>query len=179
MKKISLSSTVLAAALSFSPALLHAEPSTPAKPSAPAIEEKTEGEKKVMEEKKADFEITVTCNDAMQFDKKEIEVPLGKLIKLTLKNVGKAPKIAMGHNLVILNKGASLQPWAMKAMSARDSEFVPSDEESMKAVLAHTKLLGPDEEDAVTFTLTEAGEYEFLCSFPGHFSLMRGKLIAK
>jgi azurin len=38
-------------------------------------------------------------------------------------------------------------------------------------VLAHTKLLGPAETDTVTFTAPYvAGDYLYLCSFPGHYS---------
>ncbi len=38
-------------------------------------------------------------------------------------------------------------------------------------MLAHTKLLGPAETDTVTFTAPYvAGDYLYLCSFPGHYS---------
>lgn len=160
-----LTSTLLAAALTLTPAALLAEPG------AAATEAKAE--------KKADLEITVECNDAMQFNKKEIEIPAGKVVKLTLKNVGQVPKIAMGHNLVILNKGTDLTAWAMKAMTAKPTDFIPTAEADKKAILAHTKLLGPGEEDSITFTIKEAGDYEFLCSFPGHFALMKGKITVK
>ena len=46
--------------------------------------------------------ITITGNDTMQFDLKTIEAKAGEKIELTFKNVGKIPKIAMGHNLVVL-----------------------------------------------------------------------------
>jgi azurin len=160
-----LKSTLLAATLTLTPAVLFAE-------AAAGTTEKNE-------EKRADIEITVTCNDTMQFDKKTIEIPAGKIVKLTLKNIGKVPKIAMGHNLIVLDKGTDLTAWAMKAMTAKDTDFIPADDVSKKAVLAHTKLLGPDEEDAITFTIKEAGDYEFLCSFPGHFALMKGKITVK
>jgi azurin len=163
-----LTTTFAIAALSLAPAALLADP---------VVEKTTTTEAK--EEKKADQEVVVTCNDLMQYDKKEIEVKAGQTIKITLKNVGKAPKIAMGHNLVVLNKGADLNAWAMKAMTAKDTDYVPTDKEAKKSVLAHTKLLGPDESDSITFEIKEAGEYEYLCSFPGHFALMRGKIIAK
>ncbi len=164
MKK--LTTTLFAAALTLAPASLLAAPAAG-----------TATEKK--EDKKADLEITVTCNDQMQFDKKEIEVPAGKVVKLTLKNVGQVPKVAMGHNFVILNKGTNLSAWAMKAMVAKPTDFIPTEEADKKAILAHTKLLGPGEEDSIIFTIKEAGDYEFLCSFPGHFALMKGKITAK
>jgi azurin len=52
----------------------------------------------------------------------------------------------------------------------------------MKAsVLASTPLAGPGETVEVTFKApTAAGEYTFLCSFPGHFlSGMKGALTVK
>ena len=49
-------------------------------------------------------EVTITGNDTMQFDVKNFETKAGTKIKLTLKNVGQVPKIAMGHNLVVLKK---------------------------------------------------------------------------
>jgi len=48
--------------------------------------------------------VTITGNDTMQFDLKSFEVKSGEKVELTFKNVGKIPKIAMGHNLVVLKK---------------------------------------------------------------------------
>ena len=49
--------------------------------------------------------VTITGNDTMQFDTKEFTVETGGKVELEFKNIGKLPKIAMGHNLVILKKG--------------------------------------------------------------------------
>lgn len=127
----------------------------------------------------ADQEVTVNCNDQMQFDKKAIEVKAGEKVKLTLKNVGKLPKIAMGHNLVILKKGQEVSAFAMKAMTAKDTDYIPADKENKDKILAHSKLLGPGESDTITVTFKEAGVYNYLCSFPGHFGLMQGKITVK
>ena len=164
-----ITTTLFAAALSFAPVALFAD-SDP----APA---------KKKEEKKADQEIVIEANDQMQFNKKELEIKAGETVKITLKHVGNLPKVAMGHNLVILKKGTNLAAWAGKAMAAAATEYIPADEESKKAVIAHTKVLGggPDDlkTDSITFSIKEAGEYEFLCSFPGHFALMKGKITVK
>ena len=63
-------------------------------------------------------EITITGNDTMQFDLKTFEVNAGDKVKLTFKNIGKIPKIAMGHNLVVLKKGISAIAFGQKAMGA-------------------------------------------------------------
>jgi azurin len=158
---IKLTPTLFAAALMLSPATISAQPDT------------------TDTEKKADQEVVVEANDQMQFNKKAFEIKAGDTIKLTLKHVGKLPKIAMGHNLVILQKGTNLAGWASKAMTAAATNYIPVDEASKKAVIAKTKVLGGGESDSVTFSIKEAGEYQYLCSFPGHFALMQGKITVK
>src|SRR5215207_7020480 len=48
----------------------------------------------------------ITANDAMKFNLTRFEVAAGQEVKLTLTNMGTMPKVAMGHNLVILKKDA-------------------------------------------------------------------------
>ena len=127
----------------------------------------------------AEKEIVVNCNDQMQFDKKAIEVKAGEPIKLVVKNIGKLPKAAMGHNLVILKKDEEIAPFANKAMLARATDFIPAEKEFKDKILAHTKLLGPGETDTIKVTFKEAGTYNYLCSFPGHFAIMQGKITVK
>ena len=114
----------------------------------------------------------VISNDTMQFDIKSFEVKAGDEVKLTLKNVGKLPKIAMGHNLVILKKGDRHCVWA-EALGAGANANNPLPDGVKGDVVAFTKLLGPDESDTITFTApAEAGNYEYVCTFPGHFAMM-------
>ena len=130
---------------------------------------------------KPDQEIVLESNDQIQFNKKELEITAGETVKLTLKHVGQLPKIAMGHNFVLLAKGTNLITWAANASKPelRENNFIPKEGAEKEAVLAHTIVIGGGEETDVTFSVEEAGEYEFLCSFPGHFALMRGKVIVK
>jgi azurin len=118
--------------------------------------------------------ITVTGNDTMQFDLKSFEVKAGETVELTFKNVGKIPKIAMGHNLVVLKKGISAVAFGQKAMGAGANATNALPESVKGDAIAFTKLLGPDESESITFTAPEAGDYEYVCTFPGHFALMRG-----
>ncbi|NJM38645.1 MAG: Azurin [Akkermansiaceae bacterium] len=123
--------------------------------------------------------VEVTCNDQMQFSTKTLEATAGQPIAITVKNIGKLPVEAMGHNMVILKPGSEITAFAMKAMTAKDSAYIPADPEIAKMVVAHSKLLGPGEMDTITFTPTEAGTYPYLCSFPGHFGVMQGLLTVK
>ena len=135
-------------------------------------------EKKKQE--KADQTVTISGNDMMKFDKTGFEVKAGTKVKLVFKNVGKIPKIAMGHNVVILKKGITAIAFGQKALAA-GANAVNALPDSVKGdVLAHTKLLGPDETDTIIFDAPkEAGDYEYVCTFPGHFALMRGKMTVK
>lgn len=119
--------------------------------------------------------VVITGNDQMRFDLDEIRVKAGEQVTLTLKNTGVLSKEAMGHNWVLLKPGTDVAAFAMEAMSNKQNEFIPA---SSSAVVAHTKLLGPSESDTITFTV-EKGEYEYICSFPGHYGIMRGRLIAE
>lgn len=125
-------------------------------------------------------EIVVSGNDTMQFDVKTFEVKAGEPVTLTLKNTGKLPKIAMGHNLVVLKKGISAIAFGQKAMGAGANATNPLPDSVKEDVLASTKLLGPGESDTVKFTApAEAGSYEYVCTFPGHFAMMRGTMTVK
>lgn len=122
--------------------------------------------------------IEITANDQMKFSVTRIEAKVGEEIKVVLNNIGQLPKEAMGHNWVLLKPGSDLNAFAMAAMTARDKEYIP---DSLKGqVVAATALLGPRKSDEVTFKVTEAGEYPYLCSFPAHAAAgMKGVLVAK
>lgn len=116
----------------------------------------------------------IDSNDQMQYDKKTFEVVEGQEVTLTLTHSGQLPKVAMGHNVVILKPGTNLAEYAMKCAPAAANDYIPEDEESKALIIAHTKMLGGGEKDNITFTAPAAGEYPFFCSFPGHFALMQG-----
>ena len=109
----------------------------------------------------------------MKFDQNELRVFEGQKITLTLNHTGKMSKEIMGHNFVLLKKETNLNDFAQKAMLARENEYIPDGNET----IAYTKMIGGGESTSVNFQILEPGEYEFICSFPGHYNLMRGKLI--
>ena len=123
--------------------------------------------------------ITITGNDTMQFDLKSFDVKAGEKVELTFKNIGKIPKIAMGHNLVILKKGISAISFGQKALGAGANATNALPDSVKGDTITATKLLGPDESETITFTAPEAGDYEYVCTFPGHFAMMRGVMKVK
>jgi azurin len=121
--------------------------------------------------------LQITGNDLMQYDKKELDVASDcTQVELTLTHAGKLPKEAMGHNWVLV-KAADLSAVANAGMGAglQNNYIAPGD----KRVLASTKVVGGGESAATTFpvSLLQKGEsYMYLCTFPGHNTLMRGVL---
>ena len=119
--------------------------------------------------------LALTGNDAMQFDKKTLEASVGKPIKLTFRHVGKMDKRIMGHNFVLLKPDTNIVGFANQAAaSGAKTDWIPNDG---VAVIVHTKMLGGGQSDVIIFDAPAPGVYDFICSFPGHSSMMRGQLI--
>ena len=126
-----------------------------------------------------DAKIEITGNDQMQFNTKAFEVTEGQKVVLSFKHIGQLPAVAMGNNVVILKSGTAVPAFATKCAPAKDTGYIPQDEESKAAIVAHTKMLGGGESDEITFTAPAPGEYPFICSFPGHFAIMQGVMTVK
>jgi azurin len=119
--------------------------------------------------------LEISGNDQMQYDKHELAAPAScKEITLTLHHSGKLPKEAMGHDWVLVN-AADVSAVANAGMGAglANNYVAPGD----KRVLANTKVVGGGESTSVTFPtsiLKPGGAYKYLCTFPGHYTLMNG-----
>jgi azurin len=109
----------------------------------------------------------------MKFDKDEIRVKAGSTVELTLNHIGSLPIEAMGHNFVLLGNGVDMAAFASKAVKAKENDYIPEGFE----IIAHTKMIGGGESTKITFEAPAAGTYDFICSFPGHYAMMRGKFI--
>ncbi|MBP7949145.1 MAG: hypothetical protein KA004_05770 [Verrucomicrobiales bacterium] len=122
--------------------------------------------------------LKLTGNDALQYNVKEITATPGEKLKIEMTNVGSMPKASMAHNFVLLQAmpDADVQALAMAA-STKPTEYLPEDQSK---IIAHTKMLGPGESETLTLTAPSApGSYPYVCTFPGHFTLMRGNLVVK
>jgi len=83
----------------------------------------------------------------------------------------------MSHNVVILKPGIDLADFADAARNAQNEQYIPSSLASL--MIAHTKLIAGGQSDQVEFTMSQAGVYPFICSFPGHWGSMQGKIVAE
>lgn len=141
------------------------------------VDAKTLSAKTEVSDVKQTKAIVIKGTDAMQFDLKEIKVKAGQKVKLTLVHAGKLAKTAMGHNWVLLKPGVDVAAFGSKAAAARETEYIPKSEEA--SIVAHTKLVGGGESDTVEFTAPKKGTYTYICSFPGHYALMKGTFVVE
>ncbi len=124
--------------------------------------------------------ISLEGNDRMQFNEKAVSVSASCAnITVELKHTGSLPVAAMGHNVVITETG-DYMPVAQDGVKAGlDNDYVPADD---SRVIAHTDMIGGGETTTVTFPgdkLSAGGDYSFFCSFPGHWTMMVGKVIVE
>lgn len=160
------------------------EPKPAEKPAAEEPAEKPE-EKPAAEEKAADSEpievgkddggeypevVVESDGDQMAYKQTEISIKADTPTRIKMKNNATSP--AMVHNVVIIKKGTAdeVGPAAMQVPA--DKDHVPADNPN---ILAATKLAKPGETTTVVVNLP-AGEYEYICTFPGHYMLMKGVL---
>lgn len=122
-------------------------------------------------------DVTIEGNDAMKFNTDRIPIAADCTeVQLTLKHTGKLPVTAMGHNWVLTDT-KDFQPLATAGTAAGAAAgYLPKGD---ARIIANTKLIGGGETATVRFPtskLKKGGDYTFFCSFPGHWTQMKGKL---
>ena len=126
--------------------------------------------------------IEIETNDTtfmMKFSVKAITAAPGEELRVVFTNKSALPKAAMGHNLIFLQKGTDMDEFIPAAALYKDTTGVAPEMESK--VIAHTKVLGPGEKEELVFKApAEPGDYDYICSFPGHYLTgMKGLLTVK
>ena len=120
--------------------------------------------------------IVITSDDYMKFNTSKITVKSGKLVKLTLKHIGNLDVQVMGHNFVLLKDKVDIVEFANKAAMASKNQYIPIESNE---VIAYTDMIGGGQETTIEFLAPEVGIYNFICSFPGHYAMMKGKFIVE
>jgi azurin len=121
--------------------------------------------------------VLLKANENMRFDKELFRVKAGKKISLIFKNTGAKSAVSMTHNVVILKSGVDIADFADIAHNAKAEQYVPSSLDSL--IIAHTRMVSGGDSDQVEFIIPKPGVYDFICSFPGHWGTMQGKIVAQ
>jgi azurin len=116
--------------------------------------------------------VTIGTKPGLKFNIDKITVKAGAKVKLLFNN-----NDDMLHNFVLLKPGTAdkVGEAATKlGLGGEKMSYVPNSSD----VLFHTKLLGPTEKEAIYFTAPDKpGQYPFICTYPGHYLVMRGILV--
>ncbi len=120
-----------------------------------------------------DATLTIGTKPGLQFDVAELKVKAGSKVELIFNN-----NDDMLHNLVITKSGDAVEKVGKLSLDlgikGPDYHYVPDSD----LVLFHTAILQPDSSEKIYFSApAKPGIYPFVCTFPGHYLVMRGKLI--
>ncbi|MBX3253750.1 MAG: hypothetical protein KF862_06375 [Chitinophagaceae bacterium] len=119
----------------------------------------------------ADQTIVLTPANNLTFNVSDVTVKAGSSIKLTFNNTDD-----MLHNVVITAPGAvdEIGSAALKmGLSGERMNYVPPSPK----VLFYTALIQPGKSETIYFTAPSVpGNYSFVCTYPGHYLVMRGIL---
>ena len=75
------------------------------------------------------------------------------------------------HNWALVEAGSKDDVATAGLAAGQDNNWLPSGDARL---LSFTVLLGPGESGQATFTAPAAGDYQFVCTFPGHNFTMFG-----
>lgn len=113
-----------------------------------------------------------TMNE-MKYDTKVLRVPANK--EITIELVNQSTDASMPHNLVVIQKGTA-DDVGQGGLQYKENNYVNPDDEN---VIANTPVAQMGETVYVTFTTPAAGDYDFICSYPGHWGLMNGRFVTR
>ena len=115
--------------------------------------------------------INIGTVPGLKFDISEIQVKAGSRIRINLNN-----NDDMLHNLVITKPGTANavgEAGLNLGLKGTEMNYVPKSD----AVLFHTNIVEPEKSESIYFIAPKTpGIYQYLCTFPGHYTLMQGKL---
>ena len=118
-----------------------------------------------------DTNILLGTQPGLKFDQTQLTVKAGAKIRFIFRNADD-----MLHNFVLCAPGKGQEVGAAALALGVDGtakNFVPDSPD----VLFHTALVQPETSDTIYFTApTAPGDYDYICSFPGHSVLMKGIL---
>ncbi len=109
----------------------------------------------------------------MKFDIGNITVEEGSWVRITL--VNEAVDKAMSHNIVFINYGSRKEIASEAITAGPDLKYVPKNSD----VIAASDLALPGETVVLEFEAPSKGNYEYLCTYPGHAEIMRGYFFVK
>jgi azurin len=120
--------------------------------------------------------VVKTVHEQMRYDTARLVVEAGKPFEVIFENGD-----AMPHNFVVVKPGMrqkvaeEVQGMAPTSLDRDGRAYIPK---NTKDIIAASKTLEPGQKEKLQITAPgKEGEYEYVCTFPGHWPLMWGRLI--
>ncbi len=118
--------------------------------------------------------IVMKVGDSIAYETNSLSVPSScDNVTVTVTHTGTLPKAAMGHNWVLVPADAVAEIGTAAMSLSAEQNYLPEDDR----IVAATELVGAGESSSVTFALSDLQdgvEYNYVCTFLGHWSAMRG-----
>ena len=116
----------------------------------------------------ADTTITIRASGStLEFTPTRVSAKAGARVRIRFVNDGTLP-----HNLVVPKRDDDIDALAIAAYQAGETGYVPMEQKDK--LVGWTALASPGETVEVSFTVPPAGEYTYVCLFPGHSNSMLG-----
>lgn len=109
----------------------------------------------------------------MRFNIKTLKVPANKILTIAL--VNESTDATMPHNIVFVQPGTA-NDVGQAGYKFEDNGYVNPDDIN---VIASSPVVQINETVYFQFTTPDVGEYEFICSYPGHWGRMKGNFITE
>ena len=120
----------------------------------------------------ADTTITIRASGStLEFTPARVSARAGTRLRIRFVNDGTLP-----HNLVVPKNEDDIDALVLAAYKAAETSYVPM--ELRDRMIGWTTLVSPGESAEVSFVVPPAGEYTYVCLFPGHSNAMLGTLRA-
>jgi azurin len=115
--------------------------------------------------------LSLGTKPGLKFDQELLSVKAGSRIKLVFNN-----NDDMQHNIVITTPGMANrvgEKGMALGLKGSEMQYVPN----LNEVLAHSKILEPGTTETIYFVVpSKPGDYQFVCTYPGHYLVMQGVL---
>lgn len=136
------------------------------------VAEKAEAPEVADEKKIVEITISAKGEDmmAISYEPKSISIPAGSRVKLTFKNESQAA--GMYHNFVLVKLGTGQEIATMGIKVGEKNNFVPKDPN----VFASTEVLEMGTTTTLEFDAPPKGSYHYICTYPGHYPNMIGRM---
>ena len=117
-----------------------------------------------------------TIPERLLYDLREFKVAPGAPLKLVFENPDVTP-----HNLLIVQPGAADEVgMAGNEMAKTPDGFAKGFIPDSPKILHKTKMLNQGDREVLRFTApTAKGRYPYICTFPGHWLVMKGEMIVE